>query len=594
MQLTISRSKNSESFYITKSFRDPKTRKTTSKVVEKLGTRAQLQEKLGARADVEAWARARAAELTLAEKQGARRVMVPYDPTSRIEPNARHVFGGGYLFLQAVCASLGLEGICERISARAGFDYDLHSILTRLVYGRILEPASKRATCAFAENLIEPPDFEAHQVYRALEVLARESDFIQAELYKNSKAAAGRKTGILYYDCTNYFFEIECEDDFRRYGMSKEHRPNPIVGMGLFMDAEGMPLAFCMNPGNESEQPTMCPLEQKIIDDFAVSKFVACTDAGLSSLANRRFNAQGERQFITTQSVKKLKGHLKTWVLDTSGWSARGMGGTFDLASVAKAYDGEDADEKTRALLASKTFYKSRRIKEKDGESEGGFFEQELIITFSFKHRDYQRRIRDAQIERAAKAIEHDPSRMERKGSNDFRRLCRKTSITAEGEVAAEDVWSIDADKVAAEARYDGFYALATSLADDDVESILAVNARRWEIEECFRIMKTEFKARPVYLSREDRIRAHFLTCFIALLVYRIAEKKLKGEYTCEQIVDTLRGMDFERVRGEGYRPLYMRTDITDALHDAFGFHTDYEILTDATMKKIIKQTKKG
>lgn len=592
MRVKVTKSKNSESLYIIKSFRDPVTKKSTSKIIEALGTRSALQEKLGAEADVMQWARERAAQLTEEEKLRQRRVVVSYDPSRQIEKGRRAIFNGGYLFLQAACAELGLKGITADIAKRRSFSFDLFCILSRLVFGRILEPASKRATTAFAQTLIEKPSFEPHQVYRALEVLAAENDFIQAELYKNSQRALGRKTGVLYYDCTNFFFEIEEEDDFRRFGLAKDHKPNPLVEMGLFMDADGMPLAFCMDAGNVSEQTTMLPLEEKLIADFGLSKFVTCTDAGLSSLANRRFNSCGERQFITTQSVKKLKAHLKTWALDPAGWSAQGCTKTFNLDEIARHYESDSLADSARASLRDRVFYKRRRIKEKDASSEGGSFEQELIVTFSFKHRDYQRHVRDSQIERALRAMKNDPGRMERKGLNDFRRLCKRTSVTGEGEIADTIKWELDAQAIAKEESFDGFYALATSFEDEDVETILKVNSQRWEIEECFRIMKTEFRARPVYLSREDRIRAHFLTCFIALLVFRVVEKKLGASFTCEEIIKTLKSMNFEEIRGEGWRPMYERNDITDALHKAFGFETDFEILTNQTMKKIIRQTK--
>lgn len=592
MRVKITKSKNAESFYVIKSVR-LENGKTTTAVVEKLGTRKSIQEMIGAGNDVEQWARNRAAELTEQEKKQKHTIKVEYSPVKRIASGERRLYDGGYLFLQDILYSLGISSACKNIKERYRFEYDLESVLTRLIYGRILDPSSKRSTCAFAQGLIEAPDFKEHQVYRALEVLAQESEFIQSEFYKNSKKAFGRKTGVLYYDCTNYFFEIEQEDGLRRYGLSKEHRPTPIVQMGLFMDAEGIPLAFCIHPGNASEQITMTPLEQTIIDDFGVSKFVTCTDAGLSSLANRRFNAQDSRQFITTQSVKKLKGHLRTWALDAKDWSARGKKGTFDLEQVIAAYEGKDTKEAEKAALRNLTFYKSRMVKEKDAKSENGYFEQQLIVTFSLKHRDYQQSVRTGQIDRAIRAIGSDGSRMDRKGANDFRRLCKKTSVTKDGEVADVGVWSIDETQIAQEARFDGFYALCTSFENEDIETLLKVNARRWEIEECFRIMKTEFKARPVYLSREDRIRAHFLTCFIALLAYRLLEKQLKSEFTCEQIIKTLRDMKFEKVRNEGYRPMYAPNKITDALHDSFGFHTDYEILSTASMRQIIRQTKK-
>lgn len=593
MKLHITKSKNAESFYIAKSYRDKSTGKTTSKIVEKLGTREELEGKLGAGVDVVAWGKQRALELTQKEKENTRKILVSYNPCAIIEMGIRTCYNGGYLFLQDIYHKLGIHKMCREISERYNFDYDLHSILSRLVYGRVIHPASKIATVDFADTLIEKRNFDLHQVYRSLDVLYRESEFIQAELYKNSKKLIGRKDKILYYDCTNFFFEIEQEDELRRYGKSKEHRPNPIVQMGLFMDAEGIPLAFTINPGSTNEQKTLVPLEQTIIEDFKLSKFIVCTDAGLSSAANRIFNSQKERQFITTQSVKQLKAHLKKWALDKQGWKISGSDKAFDLDEIDALLSSDETTEERKRAITERTFYKSRLIKEKvAGQDEP--LEQRLIVTFSFKYRSYQQSVRQGQIDRALRAIETDPKALEKRNQNDYRRFVAKTAITDAGEIAEKTIYKIDEDVIAKEACYDGYYALATSLDGEDIESILKVNANRWQIEECFRIMKSEFEARPAYLTRQERICAHFLTCFIALLVYRILEKKLEGEYTCSQIIDTLKHMDFEEVSGEGYRPLYVRTSLTDSLHEKFGFRTDYEILPDKTMKKIIRTTKQG
>lgn len=593
MKLHITKSKNAESFYVAKSYRDKKTGKTTSKIVEKLGTRGELEKKLGEGVDVAAWGKQRALALTEQEKENTRKVIVSYDPTSIIDMGARSSFNGGYLFLQGIYHALGLDAMCERIAERHNFSFDLDSILSRLIYGRVMHPASKLGTVDFADTLIEKRDFDLHQVYRALDVLHDESGFLQTELYKNSKKLIGRKDKVLYYDCTNFFFETEQEDGFRLYGRSKEHRPNPIVQMGLFMDAEGIPLAFTMNPGSTNEQTTLIPLEQTIVNDFGLSKLIVCTDAGLSSTTNRIFNSCKERQFITTQPVKQLKKHLKDWALDEKGWMAGGSSEAFGLDELDALLSSEKTSEDIKRAITDKTFYKTRMMKEKaEGQDEP--FEQRLIVTFSFKYRAYQRSIRACQIDRALRAIETDKRSLERRNQNDYRRFVAKTSITDAGEVAEKVVYEIDEEAIEKEALYDGLYGLATSLDGEDIEGILKVNANRWQIEECFRIMKSEFEARPAYLTREGRIRAHFLTCFIALLVYRLLEKKLGGEYTCSQTIDTLKHMDFEEVRGEGYRPLYVRTPLTDSLHEKFGFRTDYEILPTKTMKRIIKMTKQG
>ena len=570
MRLQISKSKNASSLYVTKSIYVNGV--STSKVVEKLGTYDELKEKLNGEDPIE-WAKAYVAELTRKEKEEKREVMVRYSPAKQIEKDEQKSFNGGYLFLQQIYHQLGLSKISKVISDKYKFTYNLDSVLSRLVYSRIIFPASKLATCEQSKLFMEKPEFELQHVYRSLEVLAKESDYIQSELYKNSLKICDRNKGILYYDCTNYFFETEQEDGLRQYGVSKEHRPNPIVQMGLFMDGDGFPLAFCINKGNTNEQVTLKPLEKKIISDFGLSRFVVCTDAGLASVANRKFNDIQDRAFITTQSIKKLKASLREWALDPTGWKMSGSDVLYDLTEL-----NEDSN-------LDLTFYKERWIKEKD-------LEQKLIVTFSTKYQKYQQSIRNRQIERAQKVIDTNPGKLKKCNSNDYKRFISKSHCTENGEVAENESYSINTDLIAGEAAYDGFYAVCTNL-DDDASAIIKVNQRRWEIEESFRIMKSEFKARPVYLQRDDRIEAHFTTCFISLMIYRILEKKLGEKYTCHDIVTGLRDMNFFEITGEGYLPTYTRTDLTDDLHDAFGFRTDYQIVNTKQMKKIFKDTKK-
>jgi transposase len=440
------------------------------------------------------------------------------------------------------------------------------------VYGRIIYPASKLATLELSKKFIEQPNFEIQHIYRGLEVLAKETDFIQSELYKRSTSIIKRKTGVLYYDCTNYFFEIEQEEGLKQYSKSKENRPNPVVQMGLFIDGDGIPLAFSITKGNTNEQITLKPLEKKILSDFELSKFVVCTDAGLSSTDNRKYNNIGGRAFITTQSVKKLKKHLKGWALDVNDWLLPGKSGAYNISEL-----DEDKHKKS-------TFYKERWIKE-DG------LEQKLIVTYSIKYRDYQRSIRAGQVERAKKLISSNLTKLKKVNQNDYKRFISKTSVTKNGEVAQKELYSINTSVIAQEEVFDGFYAVCTNL-DDDPAAIIKINHRRWEIEECFRIIKSEFKARPVYLKRDDRIEAHFTTCFISLLIYRLLEKRLEEKFTCSQIIHGLRDMDMLEISREGYTPAYTRTDFTDALHETFGFRTDFQFTSHSNIKKIFKKTK--
>lgn len=571
MRLKVSKSKNAASLYVIKSIYNSKTQSNSSVIVEKLGTEAELREKLNGQDPYE-WAKSYIDELNEKEKEDNSKVMVQYSPTKLIAKDKQLSFNGGYLFLQKIYHDLKLHDICKEISKRYKFTFNLDSILSRLLYGRIIFPSSKLATYDLSSRFIEQPDFDIQHVYRALDVISKETDFIQSELYKNSLKLSKRNTGVLYYDCTNYFFEIEEESGLREYGHSKDHKPNPIVQMGLFMDGDGIPLAFDIHSGKTNEQKTLKPLEKRILSDYKLSRFVVCTDAGLSSVENRKFNDMGNRAFITTQSVKMLKDHLKGWALDPRGWMYGDDG---------KAYDISKLDEEKDYL---KIFFKERWFNENG-------LEQRMIVTYSLKYRNYKMQIRENQVQRAADVIEKNPAKLKKSSSNDYKRFIEKINVTTDGEVAEKELLSIDKTLVTKEAMYDGFYAVCTNL-EDEVGDIIRVNQRRWEIEECFRIMKSEFKSRPVYLSRDERIKAHFTTCFLSLVVYRYLEKALGSKFTTCEIIKGLRDMNFYEVPGEGLIPTYIRNDFTDALHDSFGFRTDYQILKTKQVKNILKITK--
>lgn len=589
MKLTVSKSKNSASFYVQKSIRKPNGSVTTV-TIEKLGNLEQVRTKAGG-TDPYVWAQEYVNELNRKEYEEQKEIIVSYSPSKLLKKDVQKSFNCGYLFLQKIYYSLGLHNLCKTISSRHLFEYDLNDILSKLVYTRILYPSSKLAANRQAASFLEKPSFELHDIYRALSVLAKESDFIQAELYKNSQNVIERRKDILYYDCTNYFFELEEADELRRYGKSKQHQPLPLVGMGLFMDYDGIPLAFDIYPGNKSEQPTLKPLEKKIIKDYGLEQVIVCTDAGLSSKTNRKFNdlsigGERVRSFITTQSVKQLPAYLKDFSLAASDWHLLGDSRTYNI------------DELDENEYYDKIFYKDRWIKEdlsgrkmREGAKP---LEQHLIVSFSFKYKNYQRKIRQGQIDRAQKLIKSGRYKQRPKNQNDPHRFIARNVMTEDGEACTKEIPYLNTDMIAEEEKYDGFYAVCTNLDEVGVDQIIRINKKRWEIEECFRIMKTEFKARPVYLRREDRIKAHFLTCFLALFIFRILEKKLDEKYTCERIIKTLREMTMYRP-GEklGYLPSYTRTDLTDALHEVAGFRTDYEILTDISMKRVIRDTKK-
>ena len=576
MRLKINKSKNSINYY---AIVDIKTKngKRSTKVYKRLGNEQEIAKISNGIPPIE-WARKQVAELKKIYKEETLPVIIKKDPSKIIEKNIQSSFNVGYLFLQDIYYKLGIHNICKDIFNKHQFKFDLNDILSKLIYSRVIFPASKLKTLELSKKFLEQPNFDYHHIERALPIICEEMDFIQSELYKNSCKYMERNNNILYYDCTNYYFEIEEENGLKQYGPSKEHRPNPIVQMGLFMDGNGIPLAFDITPGNTNEQKTLKPLEEKIIKDFQNSEFVVCTDAGLASIDNRKFNNTNKRKFITTQSIKKLKAHLKDEALDlTKGWHLPNEKKTYNISKLR-------TDEKLMEQYKDKTFYKERWIKENG-------LEQRLIVTFSVKYQEYQKHIRECQINRAKKLIETNPRKIGKAKQNDPQRFIKTINVTDDGEVAEKSNYSIDQSIIDEEAKYDGLYAVCTNL-EDSVEDIVKVNHRRWEIEESFRIMKSEFKSRPVFHSKDEMIKAHFVTCFLALIVYRYLEKTLDEKYTVSEIIETLRNMEVKLDNGDSYTPNYIRTDLTDALHDKFGFRTDFEVISEKNIKKIIKKTK--
>ena len=572
MRVITSKSKNAESFYISKGYVNDKG-VSTSVIVRKLGTLKELLPEHGpTRDDVMAWAKeeARLETLKYKQEQEEKQIKLTFHADRQLDYGRQTFYRGGYLFLQSVYYQMQMNKICRKLKQKYMFKYDINAILSDLIYARILEPCSKRSSYKVASEFLESPSYELHDVYRALDVLGAECDMIQAEVYKNSHFLGQRNDKVLYYDCSNYYFETEQEDGSKKYGKSKEHRPNPIIQMGLFMDGDGIPLAFSLFPGNANEQTSLKPLEKKVLEQFGCRKFIYCSDAGLGSEAIREYNHMGERAYIVTQSIKKLKKEEKEWALSPQG---------FKRVCDDKPVDLTKLPEDNKGLYYKDEPYTTKKL------------HQRLIITYSPKYALYQKSIRDKQVKRAEKMLETGNAKKNRKNPNDPARFIGKMAVTEDGE-AADIKQYLDEDKIAEEAQYDGLYAVCTDLLDDEVSDILKVSEARWQIEECFRIMKTDFSARPVYLQDENRIKAHFLICFLALIIYRYLEKKLDLRYTCEELLDTLKGMNFAEIQEQGFIPLYKRETITDALHEVCGFRTDYQFITKSKMRTIQKKSK--
>ncbi|MCF0246940.1 MAG: transposase [Ileibacterium sp.] len=631
VRLHATRSKNSVCFYAIEDFINPTSKKRSTRTVESLGTLNELMASLHADSEeqVRELLKARLKEKypSPAKKQP---VVISFDPNKTIEKDQVNSFNVGYFFIKRILYCLGIDEICSRISAEHRFDFDLENIVNMLVYTRILYPCSKRKSMEEAKNLfLFEQSFQLQDVYRALSVLAQNTYSIEAALYKNSNKLCKRDTRVLYYDCTNFYFETEEEDivegeeltdeadiktvslDFgkREYGKSKEHRPNPIIQYGLFMSGDGIPLADYQFSGSSNEQPSLKKLEKKIESDFQdCDQFIVCTDSGLNSFANKLFNDKPGRSFISTQSIKKLNKKQKDWVFSDKGWKVY-AGDTllkFETLDVTNLPETLELTVKSTSGKVMKfhidtekaVFFKDCWYKKTGKNPETGkkaVIDEHLIITYSQKYKRYKQHLRERKLERLEKMLKN-PSKNFRKSTDERnpRFFVKETSITENGEVAEKTIYEIDEEKIAEEKKYDGYYGTATNLNDNDIRTVLEINSDRWEIEESFEIMKYELKSRPMYVSRSDSIRAHLLICFMALLIIRLLEKSVGESWTTGDVIKTLRKMDVTSLKGNGFIPAFKRTDLTDALFEVFGFRADYEIMTRTDLKKISTEQKKG
>lgn len=500
----------------------------------------------------------------------------------------------GYFFLQYIMKDLRLREFFKQVTSSRKITFDCYTVSRFLTYARILDPASKFATWGQLSSYYEQPSFDYQHILRFMDLLDQNYDDYLAWLYKNSSSIVKRDTSVLYYDCTNFYCECEQPDEdvvdevtgeiingLRKFGISKEHRPNPIVEMGLFMDSRGIPITMCLHPGNTSEQLTAVPLEKEVLKMLEGAKFIYCADAGLGSYHIRKFNSMGGRAFIVTQSVKKLGSTLKQAVFNDSGYRLLSNNEPVRIKEM-KSFDKQDeknlslyndsaykvipADKALDLGLYEEKVLKNGRIKKVKAT---GLLEQRIIVTFSRKMMEYQRTVRNRQIERAKKLLDlKDPEEI-KKGPNDVKRFLKRVSRTKSGDEAqVEVVYQLDQKKIEEEEKYDGYYAVATNLLDP-AKDILAVSHKRYQIEDCFRIMKTNFSGRPINHRLPERIRAHFLICYTALLVYRLLEAKLDDQgthVTTDNLISTLKNMNVTNIHDVEYIALYTGSRTLEAL----------------------------
>ena len=601
MKLYYDKRLSDPTYYAQQGFRNGK--KTTTRNVRNFGKHSEL---LKITDDPVAYVKAEIDKMNAEYRSGHLQVELTCDFNERVKKTDRDsslstAVNTGYFFLQNIMGQLKLKEFFSQMTANRKMTYDCYDINRFLTYARILDPRSKYGTWDHLDTYYEKPDFAYQHIIRFMDVLEEHYDEYLSWLYKQSTNVVPRQTSVMYYDCTNFYFETERPDDeyidpvtgeiltgLRQYGYSKEHRPNPIVEMGLFMDQRGIPVSMCLHPGNTSEQLTAVPLEREIVKMLDGAKFIYCSDAGLGSYNIRKFNSLGGRSFIVTQSIKKLSDVLKEAIFEGGDYRLLSDDRPVTIAAMKEfdrfaeeniplyndfAYKIMEADHAVDLGLYEEKHLKNGKTKKVKAT---GILKQRVIVTFSRKMMEYQRAVRNRQIERARKILDvNDPEEI-KKGPNDVRRFMKRIASTGSGEKATVR-YVIDETKIAEEEKYDGFYAVATNL-EDNAKDILAISRKRYQIEDCFRIMKTNFSGRPVNHRDPDRIKAHFLICYTALLVYRLLEAKLDDQgthITTNDLITTLKNMNVVNVHDVEYMALYEGSKTLDALTQLTGMVLD-------------------
>ena len=606
MRLSFSRPQRPHTIYVLKSFRD-KNGKSTSRRVETLGSEEEIEKRHGCPDGLE-WAKAHVARLNTEEKAAKERIKVEFSPAERINPGEQVSYDCGDLLLLPLYTRLGLPQVCEGIVKGTKVKYDLNGILEALVMLRLLSPCSKLGSYGLGKKRIRKMTCELEDIYRALSLLSSHIDDIQAAVWENSRKIVRRDTRVVYYDCTNYYFEIEDNDPvgkdprhpdrpegIRRRGKSKEHRPNPIVQMGLLMDADGIPLSFIIFPGNESEQPSLQKIEEMVAGKFGLNEFVISTDAGLSSEDNRRYNMTEGREYIAVQSLPKLPVADQEMALDPHGWHIafrdEGLGPIFPDDPMRDTFNLDEID-----LMAERhtKFYKEIIVDKCIGGKKSTSRPERVIVTYCHDFALYLRHKREERI-KAAGIIIKDKRVRPRQSQQDPRQYVSTVYATKDGEVAAHISMSLDTMAIEDEARFDGFYAYGTSLDDDAVDVLRARSFHR-EIEHLFRTTKSFLDARPVYLQRADRIRSHFLICFLSMVILKILQKQLgMPDLSIDRLIKTIRGFKLGYIRGAGYIPLFERNEVTDRLQEINDICVDTQIVKvkslNAMYRKVLKKS---
>ena len=522
-------------------------------------------------------------------------------------------FNFGYIYPQILLNNLKLKEFLDTIAAQTKITYDFSSIVIDLIISQIIDPKSKRGFYNSPKLYRKEKDYDLQHVYRSLDILAANTDIINAYTYKELKKYKNLNSKIYYYDCTNFYFDTDNCDDFRRMSKSKEGIYAPLVQLGALIDDKGFLVGMLVFNGSKNEQDTLKTVEQKLQKQFSIKNIIICTDAGLNSADNRYFNSQENRKFICTQPLSKLKQHIKNRVKSNSNWKLLNGNDTNltpeKLCDLYKKSQGKDVETYLNTVI-----YKVINIKENieikdeldsNRKKKVKDFEQTLIVSFSLKYMLMQNYYFTKDLNKAKECIDH-PSEFNKNTSHCFKRLVKNIRYNNETGVITSQKLSLNEDKIEKETEFFGYYCVATNL-DETPNKVVSLNKYRWNIEYMFRTMKTNLNAHPLFVNTEEHIKGHLEIVCLAINVLRLLHLdmykamgktedigKLDDEdpdyewLTLNTILDTLRGMNLTKlnVEEEIFVPSFTRTKLTDALGKTYGITLSKSLIRGKILKK--------
>lgn len=495
--------------------------------------------------------KAYAKKRTLEEKQRKQKVTLTYQANEQIPTDSTNRKSIGYMPLSQIYEKLGISRFMANRQRNLNIEYSLNGVFKLLVFSRLLHPGSKKAAFEKKDRFFEKFDFSLDDVYRGLDLFNRYADDLKVFLHKNVCQVYGRETDLVFYDVTNYYFEIDKQDELRQRGVCKEHRPNPIVQMGLLMDKQRLPISYELFSGNTNDCETLMPILQKVRKDFQIGRFIVVADRGLNTSNNTGMALAKGDGYIYGQSILKASSEMKEYCLKEESY---------------KSYREADSGFKIKSRISPRTI----TVEDTSGKRVQIQIDEKQVFFYSEKYARRTQAQRQEALDKAVKLI-NSPGKFMAAGQKGARKYIKGLKVDPKtGEIlSTKQKMFLDQDKIAEESQYDGYYAVVTSELDMPDNQVIDHYQDLWQIEESFKLTKSDLQARPVFVSTQDHINAHFLICFVALLLLRLVHLQTNNTYPVGQLLEAMRNMNGTALPNNEYIFDHY-SEVVKALGDAF------------------------